>query len=103
MSNVRNDILLDRARELCEYWAGTMWERLIQQDIKNSDMEALAYHISEAAKEQAIQEDYPVVEQPNMRPALPHITSLSKQSKEWQPQPSDPDYNKYWGYSGYDE
>lgn len=71
MSNLHNDILLDRAKELCEYWTGTMWERLLERDVMNNDFESLAYHVSEAAREQAIQEDYPVIEQPDMRPTMP--------------------------------
>jgi hypothetical protein len=57
MSNVTNDILMDRAREQCEYWTGTMHERIIQRDIEANDLEALHYHVAEAEKEMHMQED----------------------------------------------
>jgi hypothetical protein len=60
MSNLVNDRLLERASEAVDYWTGTMWARLIEQDLKNNDLEALAYHVREAEKEEAIQESNPV-------------------------------------------
>ena len=57
MSNLINDKLLEEAYEMTEYWAGTMWERMIQRDIECLDLDALKYHVNEARKEMAIQED----------------------------------------------
>lgn len=62
MSNKSNDILMERANEQLEYWTGTLWERLIQRDIDTQDLEALAYHVTQAEREQAIQEDSTILE-----------------------------------------
>ena len=56
MSNQINDTLFDQARELAEYWVGTMWARLIEQDIDNNDLEALKYHIAQSKAEMSLQE-----------------------------------------------
>lgn len=57
MSHDINTQLFERAQEMLEYWTGTMWERMIQRDIEESDFETLRYHVVEAEKEMAIQED----------------------------------------------
>ena len=62
MSNDVNTILCERAAEQMEYWAGTMWERIIQRDLDTDDWEALRYHVVLAEKEMALQEDYPTPE-----------------------------------------
>lgn len=57
MSNSSNEALYDLAREFMEEFTGTLWERVIERDIAASDLEALKYHLSEAKKELAIQEE----------------------------------------------
>lgn len=57
MSNLTMDNLIDDARELMEYWTGTMWERVLQRDINAYDWEALNYHCKQAAAEMTLQED----------------------------------------------
>ena len=57
MSNQSNDQLYDKALEVMEYWTGTMWERVIQRDLDTDDLEALKYHVDQAYKEMALQED----------------------------------------------
>jgi hypothetical protein len=65
MSNVINDELMERAKDQLDYWTGTMWERLLQQDIAGNDLEALRAHVAWAEAEMAIQEDNPPVEPEN--------------------------------------
>lgn len=60
MSNLTNDKLLDRAREMQEYWVGTLWERMIAHAVESNDLEAVARLVREAEAEAAIQEDNPV-------------------------------------------
>lgn len=48
---------MERAEGVLDYFTGTLWERVIDRDIQANDLEALAYHISQAEKEMAIQED----------------------------------------------
>ena len=57
MSNTTNDKLMDSAQDMLEYWAGTLWERIIQRDLDANDLEALHYHVAQAYKEYSIQED----------------------------------------------
>lgn len=57
MSNQVNTNLLEKANEMCEYWTGTMHERVIQRDIEANDLEALQYHVAEAEREMRLQED----------------------------------------------
>ena len=57
MSNIQNDNLFERAEEQLEYWTNTMWARVIEADIDRNDLEALSYHVNEAEREMAIQED----------------------------------------------
>lgn len=57
MSTETNTRLYERAQEAISYWEGTMWERILLRDMKAVDLEALKYHVSEAEKEQAVQED----------------------------------------------
>lgn len=59
MSNEINTQLLARAHEQMEYWTGTMWERMIQRDIDESDLESLNYHVTHAEAEMSMQEDMP--------------------------------------------
>lgn len=57
MSNITNNQLIDHAREVLEEVSGTLWERLIEEDIKRNDLEALKFHVNMAEKELAIEED----------------------------------------------
>lgn len=57
MSDNINTELLERANEMMDYHAGTMWERMIQRDIEESDLESLRYHVVQAEREMAVQED----------------------------------------------
>jgi len=70
MSHKSNDELLEQARIMCEYWTGTMHERIMLRDIEANDLEALAYHVNEARKQQAIEEDAYITDFPLMGPAL---------------------------------
>lgn len=56
MSNTTNSDLMERAQEQLEYWTGTMWERLIQRDLTQNDLESLRYHLRQAEAEQSLQE-----------------------------------------------
>ena len=56
MSHQANTQLLERAKEMQEYWAGTQWERLIQYDLDNDDLEALSHHVALAGAEASQQE-----------------------------------------------
>ena len=58
MSNTTNDELLDRAREMTEYWTVTMHARILERDIEANDLEALRYHLVQAEHEMKMQEDY---------------------------------------------
>lgn len=64
MSDTTNDDLLDRARELIDYWTGTLHARTLQRDIDARDLESLQVHVHDAAAEQAIQEDFPLKDFP---------------------------------------
>lgn len=57
MSNQLNTELIERVQELCEYWAGTMHERVLQRDLDTDDFEALKYHADQAQAEMRLQED----------------------------------------------
>ena len=57
MSNTTMDNQMEEARELMEYWAGTMWERILQRDINAFDWEALRFHCRQASAEMSLQED----------------------------------------------
>lgn len=57
MSNKVNDELMERAKESMDYWEGTLHTRLIQRALDSNDLEALKYHITNAEREMAIQED----------------------------------------------
>lgn len=59
MSNTVNDTLIERAREQQSYWESTVWDRIIQRDLDANDLEALRYHVAQAEKEMAMQEDHP--------------------------------------------
>ena len=63
MSNSTNDILMEKVHDLMEYWAGTLWERIMQRDLDADDMEALQYHADLAWKEMMLQEGEPQYEQ----------------------------------------
>lgn len=56
MSNLQNDILMERVHDLLEYWAGTMHQRILDRDLNANDMEALQYHSDQAWKEMMLQE-----------------------------------------------
>lgn len=64
MSNNTNTKLMERANELMDYFSGTLHERLMQRAIDTGDLEALRYHVSEAAAQQAIEEDNGMVPMP---------------------------------------
>ena len=57
MSNQVNTQLYELALEMMEYWAGTMWERVIQRDLDVDDLEALRYHTNNAYKQMRLEED----------------------------------------------
>lgn len=57
MSNQVNTELIERVQELCDYWSGTMHERLLQRDLDADDLEALKYHADIAWREMKLQED----------------------------------------------
>lgn len=57
MSNNINQDLLERAYEVMEQETGTMWERMIKRDIESGDLESLRYHVVEAERHLAIEED----------------------------------------------
>lgn len=56
MSNFANTELLEIAAELIDYWTGTMWAAILEDDIEHGDLEALHEHVKEATQEMANQE-----------------------------------------------
>jgi len=58
MSNNTNQQLMDRAREMCDYFQDKLPAQLIERDIKANDLESLAYHVAQAEGEAARQEAY---------------------------------------------
>ena len=48
MSHNSNTNLMERAREMQEYWTGTLHEKLIQHAIDGNDLESLAEHVAKA-------------------------------------------------------
>ncbi len=48
MSNLTNDRLLERAREAAEYWTGSLYERMIHNDIARGDLERLSEDVKNA-------------------------------------------------------
>lgn len=42
MSNISNDLLLEDAKFHLDFWAGTLWEKLIQHAIDQQDYDELA-------------------------------------------------------------
>lgn len=65
----------NRVSEQLEYWSGTMHCRLIQRALDESDSEALAYHLVNAEREQAMQEDYQIKVIPKYNSALVNLRS----------------------------
>lgn len=57
MSHEVNTILLERAQDLMEYFAGTYVERVLQRDVDAMDLEALKYHISEYEAQRTMEEE----------------------------------------------
>lgn len=70
VSNNVNDELMERVEELMDYWDNTMWSRILRRDLDSNDLESLHYHVSEAYAQMAMQEDFAVVDMPDMRPTL---------------------------------
>lgn len=48
MSNTVNVDLFERAAEQLDFWTGTIWEKIIQQDIDSNDLGSLYYHVKMA-------------------------------------------------------
>lgn len=46
--NEVNNILLDRASEMYEYWVGTPIARVIERDVAQNDLDALRAHVLKA-------------------------------------------------------
>ena len=65
--------LQNRVSKQLEYWSGTMHERLIQRAMDNNDTEALKYHVTEAEREYAMQEDTAIIHMPFMNSALVNL------------------------------
>lgn len=68
--------LQQRVSKQLEYWSGTLHSRLMQRAMDTEDLEALKYHLTEAEREYAIQEDFPIVAMPRMDSALVNIKRL---------------------------
>lgn len=60
MSNDTNTNLLEEANWYCDYWAGTLWEKLLDKAIKDNDLEYLAQLVGEARDEAFKQEYNPI-------------------------------------------
>ena len=56
MSNNVNSLLYDRANEVITYFEGKLPAKILEQDIKNNDLEALQAHVAEMEAQIAIQE-----------------------------------------------
>ena len=54
MSNTTNDQLYDRARDLADYWAGTLHEKLLVEYTKTNNLDALYKQVK--ISEQAMRE-----------------------------------------------
>lgn len=68
--------LQNRVSKQLEYWSGTMHERLIQRAMDSNDTEALKYHVTEAEREYAMQEDSPIIHMPYMNSALVNLNRI---------------------------
>lgn len=63
MSNTSNTDLLEAANFHLEFWAGTLWEKLIQHAIDQGDYEELRSLIAQSLNEMYYMEYRPVVRQ----------------------------------------
>ena len=48
MSNLVNTELFERAAEMVTYFEGKLPAKVIEQDLKHNDLEALRYHVADA-------------------------------------------------------
>jgi hypothetical protein len=56
VSNQVNTDLLERARDIADYWTGTLWEKTIDDLIKRNELEQLREIVIKAEAEAAMQE-----------------------------------------------
>lgn len=57
MSHEVNTILIERAGDLIDYFAGTYVARVLQRDVDANDLEALKFHVSEYEAQRMIEEE----------------------------------------------
>lgn len=57
MSVQSNDGLQERAAELIEEYAGTMWARILVRDIESGDLESLKFHVGQATAQSRLEEE----------------------------------------------
>lgn len=58
MSNTTNELLLERAAEMVDYWEGTLHARIILQALDTGDLDLVRQHVVEAEAEASRQEMY---------------------------------------------
>jgi len=51
MSQETNSKLLEEARQLIEYWEGTIHAEILRNDIASNDLENLHFHVDDARHE----------------------------------------------------
>ena len=62
MSNISNELLLEDAKFHMDYWAGTLWEKLIQHAIDQQDYDELRSLCSQSWSELHSMEYRPALE-----------------------------------------
>lgn len=64
MSNLVNDQLYDRARDLADYWAGTLHEKLLVDYVNKKDLEGLYKQVLVSEQAMREREDFNLVMPP---------------------------------------
>lgn len=51
MSDTANDIIIEQAKEMIDYWQGTVIEKMLRQDLAVQDLDSLSQHTREARQQ----------------------------------------------------